>query len=486
MKKQTPFADFFRIAAIVISAAILSNIGPLPRPAFSQEGKQVALSADFSETVGKIKPVNGTNLGPRLITSKYNAYRELFKNARFGLVRLHDAPWDNPTLRLVDMHMIFGNMNDDPADPANYYFDATDDYVKSILDAGAPIMYRLGVSIEHTAPRTYFAKEPKDIEKAAEIFAGIVRHYNRGWGNGFNYGIKYWEIWNEPNIIPMMWDNADFTAYCRFYVCVAKRLKREFPEIKVGGPALAGSSEETLARFVDYCRKEDAPLDFCSWHTYSSSLADLLDPPDAIRRLLDERGYTETELHLDEWHYINLPWSVVQGTDGDRRMHREMADGDGGINGIDAAAFIACVLALWQETPIDSANYYATSLMEEEWGLIDNFGYPYKTYYVFQGFGEMLASAPNRVRCESALRSFVILGGASDAGAVRLMVASFKETADSLKVRVSGVPDSGTVRIRSIEPGDRVEPAESTLDYADGILDLGPISGSTVKFIEFP
>lgn len=486
MKKQTPFADFFRIAAIVISAAILSNIGPLPRPAFSQEGKQVALSADFSETVGKIKPVNGTNLGPRLITSKYNAHRELFKNARFGLVRLHDAPWDNPTLRLVDMHMIFGNMNDDSADPANYYFDATDDYVKSILDAGAPIMYRLGVSIEHTAPRTYFAKEPKDIEKAAEIFAGIVRHYNRGWGNGFNYGIKYWEIWNEPNIIPMMWDNADFTAYCRFYVCVAKRLKREFPEIKVGGPALAGSNEETLARFVDYCRKEDAPLDFCSWHTYSSSLADLLDPPDAIRRLLDERGYTETELHLDEWHYINLPWSVVQGTDGDRRMHREMADGDGGINGIDAAAFIACVLALWQETPIDSANYYATSLMEEEWGLIDNFGYPYKTYYVFQGFGEMLASAPNRVRCESALRNFVILGGASDAGAVRLMVASFKETADSLKVRVSGVPESGTVRIRSIEPGDRVEPAESTLDYADGILDLGPISGSMVKFIEFP
>ena len=66
------------------------------------------------------------------------------------------------------------------------------------------------------------------------------------------------------------------------------------------------------------------------------------------------------------------------------------------------------------------------------------------------------------------------------------MVASFKETADSLKVRVSGVPESGTVRIRSIEPGDRVEPAESTLDYADGILDLGPISGSTVKFIEFP
>ena len=24
-------------------------------------------------------------------------------------------------------------------------------------------------------------------------------HHNEGWADGFNYGIEYWEIWNEPD-----------------------------------------------------------------------------------------------------------------------------------------------------------------------------------------------------------------------------------------------------------------------------------------------
>lgn len=485
MKQEKVFTATW-LPAAAIAAVLIAFLPGLPlSPVFSGEGNAAVLTADFSETVGPIKPLNGTNLGPRLITSRYNGQRELFNDARFGLVRLHDAPWDNPGLRLVDMHLIFGNMNDDPADPANYYFDATDDYVKTILDGGAPIMYRLGVSIEHSAPNTYFAKEPKDAAKAAEIFAGIVRHYNRGWGNGFRHGIEYWEIWNEPNMIPLMWDNKDFASYCRFYAQAAKRLKEEFPEIKIGGPALAGCDEKLLTQFIEFCRKENAPLDFCSWHAYPSSLAEIIEAPVTVRRLLDERGLTDTELHLDEWHYFNTSWNVVQGQEADRKTRADVIRGDGGINGIDAAAFIACALALWQDSPLDSANYYCTSLQEDDWGLIDSNGYPYKTYYVFRGFGELLAFAPNRVRCESASNQLVVLGGTSESKAARLMVASFKETADALKIRLSGVPASGTVRVRSIDPGDRIEPIESTLDYTDGVLNLGPVTGSTVKFVEF-
>ena len=471
------------IPAMVIFAVLFClNTGPT----YAQEGLAIMLTADFSETVGQIKPVNGTNLGPRLVTSRYNGQRELFNNARFGLVRLHDAPWDNPGLRLVDMHLIFGNMNDDPADPANYYFDATDDYIKTIIDGGAPIMYRLGVSIEHSAPNTYFAKEPEDAEKAGEIFAGIIRHYNRGWADGFNYGIEYWEIWNEPNMVPLMWDNRDFSSYCRFYAKTAKRLKEEFPEIKVGGPALAGCNEELLTQFIDFCREENAPLDFCSWHAYPSSFDEIMEAPVTVRRLLDERGFAETELHLDEWHYFNTTWDIVQGMDADRETRRDVIFGDSGINGIDAAAFIACALTLWQDTPIDGANYYCTSLQEDDWGLIDSNGYPYKTYYVFREFGEMLFTSPNRVKCGQSPENFAILGGIGKSGARRLMVTSFKVHAAPLLIRVSGVPESGTAHVTSIEPGSRIEPIETDLPYSNGVLDLGPVSGSAVKFIEFP
>jgi len=30
----------------------------------------------------------------------------------------------------------------------------------------------------------------------------VVMHYNKGWANGFTYGIKYFEIWNEPDFSP--------------------------------------------------------------------------------------------------------------------------------------------------------------------------------------------------------------------------------------------------------------------------------------------
>ena len=475
--------SFFAVLAV---AAFLWHGTQAACPgAETENAPSVTLSADFSQTIGKIKPVNGTNLGPRLVTSRYNGQQKLFNDAHFGLVRLHDAPWDNPTLRLVDVHYIFGNMNDDPADPANYYFAATDDYIKSILDGGAPIMYRLGVSIEHSAPNTYFAKEPKDCEKMAEIFAGIVRHYNQGWAEGFHYGIAYWEIWNEPDMVPLMWDNSDFASYCRFYAVAAKRLKQEFPQIKVGGPALAGCNQALLAQFIDYCRQEDAPLDFCSWHTYPSSLAELLDAPAIVRRLLDERGYTHTELHLDEWHYFNCSWDTIMGYEGGREYRREVVFGDSGINGSDAAAFIICALIGWQETPIDSANYYCTALMEDEWGLIDSHGYPFKTYYAYKAFGEMAAQTPSRAVCEKAPENFAILAGQGENGARRILAASFKENASSLKIRLAGVPESGTVRVTSIESGEQIEPAESELPYSGGILDLGAVSGSTVKIIDF-
>ena len=473
---------------LLIAAAFALALEPQTARLAAEPGRapEIVLTADFSQTIGPIKKVNGTNLGPRLSNSRYNGHQALFNAAHFGLVRLHDAPHDNPGLRVADTHLVFGNMNSDPSDPANYYFTSTDDYIQTILDGGATVMYRLGASIEHSAPHTYCVKEPEDYEKTGEIFAGIVRHYNRGWGNGFHHNIEYWEIWNEPNIGPAMWDK-DFAAYCRFYAAMAKRLKREFPEIKVGGPAIAGCDQETLSQFVDYCRAENAPLDFCSWHVYTASLDEIVSSPAEVRRLLDERGFTETELHLDEWHYFNNTWSEVQGQSGDLESRNAYNNGDAGLNGIDAAAFDAAALIRWQDTPLDGSCYYCTSMATDDtWGLIDDFRIPFKTYYAFRMFGEMTAEAPNRIECGAAPGRFAILGGAGGGGAKRLMVVSFKEKAASLKIRVSGVPQSGTVAVESLDPGKKREPAVSELTYTDGVIDLGPIDGSTVKLIRFP
>ena len=131
-------------------------------PAVAARAAESEYSVDFNAPAGQVKPVNGVNLWARLSNARYDDHQGLMAAARFSTIRLHDAPWDNPGLRLVDVQHIFGNFKADAKNPDNYFFAPTDDYIKRILDGGSKVVYRLGTSIEHTAPNFYYAKEPAD------------------------------------------------------------------------------------------------------------------------------------------------------------------------------------------------------------------------------------------------------------------------------------------------------------------------------------
>lgn len=88
-----------------------------------------------------------------------------------------------------------------------------------------------------------------------------------------------------------------------------KRIKERFSYVKVGGPALSCPVQydaplKYTDDFLEYCRKENAPLDFYSWHCYPTCLEEIVDEPARVRNVLDRFGFTETELHLNEWHYV--------------------------------------------------------------------------------------------------------------------------------------------------------------------------------------
>ena len=56
-------------------------------------------------------------------------------------------------------------------------------------------------TIENSANiRAFHVFPPKDFQKWAEICEHIIMHYNEGWANGFHYGIKYFEVWFEPDV----------------------------------------------------------------------------------------------------------------------------------------------------------------------------------------------------------------------------------------------------------------------------------------------
>ena len=166
-----------------------------------------ALSADFGVSVGPVRPeIHSSGFGPTICSLTQQALDDV-KSMGFKSARTHDWALINPNERVCDYFHIFPLMHLDAKDPKNYHFGPTDYLLKRTREeAGLDIFFRMGTSIEHSGKKIHFnAVIPEDFDKVAEVFAGTVRHYNRGWADGFNWNIKYWEIWNEPEGIQNMW-----------------------------------------------------------------------------------------------------------------------------------------------------------------------------------------------------------------------------------------------------------------------------------------
>jgi len=441
-------------------------------------------SVDFSQKVGQIKQVNGVNLWTNFYFTTQVDRQDLAEACKISTVRLHDVPLDNQGIRLVDVHQIFANLKADPKNPDNYFFEPTDDYIAKILKGGAVPIYRLGTSIEHTEKK-YFAKRPENPENYAEICAGIVRHYNKGWNDGFEWNLPYWEIWNEPDGVPSMWDDSDWDSYCSFYVIVAKRLRAEFPDIKIGGPALCWANYEKIGRLLEFCDEADAPLDFFSWHCYTNDYRALIDTPYAVRKFLDERGYEKTELHLNEWHYIPDGWGNLYGGDRNYEAQRQATTAPESMNGYISAAFNDFVMTRWQDGPLDMGNYYAYELEKcNTWGCFDVTGEPRPVYYSLRVFGEFATEAPERVKTTDPGETISLLGGVDASGeAKRLLVSVYNDGEGAeFTIALKGVPAEGTVKISKIDKEAAFEEIEQ--EYSDGELTF-KTEGSAVYLIRF-
>jgi len=387
---------------------------------------------DSTSDVGTIRPLHGVNNGPICfggVVDMSSRFREL----RIPVVRLHDCEWPNPAV--VDIPTIFPDMNKDPDDPASYTFDRTDDYVQSIVDVGADIVYRLGTSIEHTK-RKYHVHPPTDMAKWADICVHIIRHYNAGWANGFEHNIRYWEIWNEANIGEQMWSGTP-ADYSDLYEVAARAIKAYDTDLMVGGPAVAGAEEPFLSDFLKACQQRSLPLDFCSWHTYTNNPFEMRDISLRVRDALDMYGFEDTESHLNEWNYGAF-WGINPVTR--KRMYGE-------LQGPPGASFSAYALMLLQDCPVDVANYYTGDT--SWWGLFDPYGVPRKTFYAFKAFANLLET-PNRVACDVADGDEQVLacaGVSEDRNVLQLLISNRSAQARSCRVQIEAPVGAGDAEL---------------------------------------
>lgn len=348
-----------------------------------------AITVNFTQKIGTIKPMHAVGQPPfRGIDFSMCDY---LKKANIPYSRLHDIGGAYGGGRYVDIPNLFRDFSADPKDPESYDFAFTDLLVSALVERGIEPFFRLGVSIENYRKiKAYYINPPEDYNKWAQICEGIIRHYTEGWANGFNYKITYWEIWNEPDNFEDPEENQMWAGtaeeYYKLYEAASKYLKEKFPHLKIGGYASCGFYAVTNSQtdyaacspryqyFVDFFEgfmkhisKNNCPLDFFSWHSYSSIENNIIWSEYA-RKKLDQYGYTKTEHTLNEWNsQPNLKGAVKH-----------------------AAITCGMMLAL-QNTSLDSAMFYdARCGMGAYSGLFNCMTYePLPAYYSFIAFGEL-------------------------------------------------------------------------------------------------
>lgn len=424
-----------RISILIVLGLLSFN---LPAESLTVAGT-CELVVDFSKPAGKIRPLNGVNNGPFVDGNHTADMNARHKEAAFPSVRLHDCHWPNPNV--VDIPSIFPLFHADADDPKNYVFGPTDKYLAPIADRGAEIVYRLGVSIEHTT--RYHTQPPPDYKKWAKICVNVIKHYNDGWADGKHYGIKTFEIWNEPDIGPRMWTGTQ-QQYFDLYRTAVTAIKAYNPDLKIGGQVSFVKGKYTKP-FLAYCRDQKLPLDFFSWHRYSDTPTDLMDDARLIRSLLDEHGFKSAESLCTEWRPMldgfdkvswkqGTPAGSVRAAFARNRNH-------------ESAAFAASALMQMQDVPLDRAHYYTAD--DSPWSMFDEFGEPGKVFFAFKAFN-MFLQTTSRVAVTGAPGGDGVTACcaiADDAKSAGLLLSNYRGKPADLQISLKDFPLAGDLKV---------------------------------------
>ena len=437
------------------------------------------LTMNFAAPSGKVKPMHGVNNAP---VFGYYGYEHMHYMTEAGIPfsRLHDTGGYFGGARFVDVENIFPNIDTaDETDPANYDFAITDRLIEELYKAGMEPVYRLGATIENGHfIKAYRIYPPKDFAKYARVCANIVRHYNHGWADGFHNGIRYWEIWNEPDNSNKIEENPCWKGtkeqFFEFYRTIACYLREQFPEILIGGYASSGMyacmtelvPEEVLAAahvspryksfltfftdFLDYITAPEtaAPLDFFTWHSYAR-VEDNVHHAAYVRRELDKRGLTQVESVLNEWN----PNFTLRGKP-------------------EHAAWTAQMF-LGMHPLVDQMEFYTGCIQSTYASLFEMpapMDYrPTKTYYTFKMFNELYRLGQAVPVSSEDDRVYAL--GATDGEAVALMLANGAD--EDVSLALDGAVFAGKAVTARLIDGEHTD-EEVPCDPASGVVTLPP------------
>lgn len=387
----------------------------------------------FDSSVGEMKPVNGVGRMPEYVTgSEINKY---FTEANMPYCRTHD-------INCTDIFRVFPDFSADADSESSYFFEETDRVMEAIFDTGMEPFFRFGISWSDPVRFHEQMLPPADYGKWAKICEHIIMHYNEGWADGFRYDIKYWEIYNEPDGNDIAEENNFWQGtpeeYYRLYDVTAKHLKSRFPELKIGGYGSCGfyaltkgnvmntgSSPrykyfiEFFEGFLDYISEHSSPMDFFSWHSYTTTEKNSRYI-DYVRNKLKKAGYGDAEIIVDEWNYNPMENDKI-----DRRYGANQTS----------------MLIMFQNKGVDMAHYYCGDYIPTQVhaGLFVRDRKPSTAYYGFWAFGQMYALGTQaKIKNLALPKDLYALAAAGEDGRALLIANVSKKRDRKLKIDAGG------------------------------------------------
>ncbi|KER04141.1 glycoside hydrolase family 39 [Photorhabdus temperata] len=188
---------------------------------------------------------------------------------------------------------------------------------------------------------------PQDFDVYATLVGTLVNRYALNYAKiGLPRKITYWQVWNEPDL-SMFWNSDDPKKYYELYAKVARIIKSVDPSVKVGSAGIVfvnNALESYVDGFLRYCKDNDVPLDFFSWHGYveTGDPQNILDVGNTVQQSLKTYGFTDAESFCTEWNSCPI---------GTKNTYTK-------VQGIKNAAYIASTFIYMQYMKIDRAYYY--------------------------------------------------------------------------------------------------------------------------------
>lgn len=292
----------------------------------------VHLTIDASRVIGRLDRSLWANIGfdpfysGTTAPENKRAWELISETKPLRYIRCHnmfsDAAPSQPENRVYGCRIYTEDKNGNPSYSWTYLDQVLDIWRAAGLRPILEVDFMPDTLADGTIVRNYSGgaiNTPKDYEKWGSLICETVKHCEQRCGAD-EVRTWYWEIWNEPDLRTYFIDGIDpsirepFTPQkvarlCRMYDYFVDGATSADPQIRVGGPGIAGNENYFrgfLAHCVDGKNEADgatgARIDFISWHAYGT-INSTLSKNRSMRKIIESEfpSLAGKELQQNEW-----------------------------------------------------------------------------------------------------------------------------------------------------------------------------------------